>query len=69
MDGTIVGRVIPAVNSGNYPIYEKATEIIRCKNCKYQAPDGACNHPIEWDNGESRNHKDPEWFCADGERK
>ena len=29
MDGMIVGHVIPAVNSGNYPIVEKTMEIVR----------------------------------------
>ena len=42
--------------------------LVRCKDCKYHAPDMCCNHPIEWDNGESRNHCDPDWFCADGEK-
>ena len=37
----------------------------RCKDCKYHAPDMCCNHPIEWNNGESRNHCNPNWFCAD----
>lgn len=48
--------------------YEKRDDdIVRCKDCKYSAMDMCCNHPIEWDNGESRNHYNPNWFCADGE--
>jgi len=47
---------------------DRDDEIVRCKDCKYHAPDMCCNHPIEWNNGESRNHCNPNWFCADGER-
>ena len=50
-------------------LLEAHQQIIRCKDCKYHAMDMCCNHPIEWNNGESRNHCNPNWFCADGERK
>ena len=49
--------------------WEIGDDIVRCKDCKYLAPDGACDHPSEWDNGESRNHYKVDWYCADGERK
>ena len=61
----------------NYHVYDRETrpeycplkEIVRCKDCKYAAMDMCCDHPIEWDNGESRNHCNPDWYCPDGEHK
>lgn len=44
-------------------------ELVLCKDCKYVAPDMACGHPDETLNPLSRNHDNPYWFCADGERK
>lgn len=44
-------------------------EIVRCKDCKYAAPDMACSHESEWGNEISRNRGNPNWFCADGLRK
>lgn len=44
-------------------------EIVRCKDCKYAAPDMACSHESEWGNEISRNRCNPNWFCADGLRK
>ena len=43
-------------------------ELVRCKNCKYHEVDMVCSHPSEWGNEETRNHRNPEFFCADGER-
>ena len=43
--------------------------VVRCKDCKYSASDMACTHPNEWGNEVSRNDGNPDWFCADGERK
>lgn len=62
-----VGRVIPAVNSGNYPLTEKVLDkqkIVRCKDCCMGEP-----YPREtgmiWCNQLFEPHKD-DWFCADG---
>lgn len=44
-------------------------ELIRCKGCRYAAPDMACTHESEWGNEISRNRDNPYWFCADGEPK
>ena len=43
--------------------------VVRCKDCKYAAPDMACSHESEWGNEISRNRDNPNWFCADGELK
>ena len=45
-------------------------EVVRCKDCKYcNNKDYVCEHPNEWGNEDTRNQRNPEWFCADGERK
>ena len=49
--------------------YLTQPQIVRCKDCKYHATDMVCGHPSEWGNNETRNHCDPEWFCADGVAK
>ena len=46
-----------------------AEELVQCKECMFAAPDMCCNHPIEWDNGESRNHCNPEFYCMDGKQR
>ena len=46
-----------------------APELIRCKDCKHAAPDMECGHPNETLNPLSRNDGNPDFFCADGERK
>jgi hypothetical protein len=43
--------------------------IVRCKDCKYAAPDMVCSHESEWGNEISRNRSNPNWFCADGVAK
>lgn len=47
---------------GNYPLTEKAKELVRCKDCRKRGT-VMChlwfNSPIPKDS----------WFCADGERK
>ena len=47
----------------------KQPQIVRCKDCKYAEVDMCCSHPSEWNNSETRNHNNPDWFCADGEVK
>lgn len=49
-------------------IIENLVDVVRCKDCKYAEVDMCCSHPIEWNNSKSRNHYNPNWFCADGER-
>lgn len=64
-----VGRVIPAVNSGNYPLTEKVLDkqkIILCKNCKHWrrcecGSYGSCE--------ERDGFYDADWFCGDAEQK
>lgn len=51
------------------PLVTDRQEIVRCKDCKHASLDMCCTHPTEWSNEESRNHCNPEWFCADGERR
>ena len=70
MADMIVGRVIPAVNSGNYPLTENVLDkqkIVMCKDCCMGEP-----YPREagktWCHLMSEQHKD-DWFCADGMRK
>lgn len=67
MDGMIVGHVIPAVNSGNYPLKERElkvgdeldlVEVIRCKDCIFQR---TCIH--------TSTGIDPDGFCKWGRRK
>ena len=53
----------------NCGTWVSAENVVRCKDCKYHAMDMCCNHPIEWNNGESRNHCNPNWFCSDGVAK
>ena len=45
------------------------SELVRCKDCRYAAPDMACTHESEWGNEISRNRDNPYWFCADGKRR
>lgn len=52
----------------NLTVDYEMKELVLCKNCKYHAPDMVCNHESEWGNENSRNHCDPEFYCADGER-
>ena len=51
------------------PEYCPLKEIVMCKDCKYAEVDMCCSHPSEWNNSETRNHNNPNWFCADGERR
>ena len=48
---------------------DRDAEVVRCKDCKYVEVDMCCSHPSEWNNSETRNHSNPDWFCADGERR
>ena len=50
-------------------VLKEIAAIVRCKDCKYAMPDMVCSHPREWGNEESRNGRNKDWFCADGERK
>ncbi len=49
--------------------YEPVAELVRCKDCKYAAPDMVCSHESEWGNEISRNRGNPNWYCADGDRR
>ena len=49
-------------------LLKEQKQIIHCKDCKYHASDMCCNHPIEWMNCNSRNHCNPDFYCADGEK-
>ena len=70
-----VGRVIPAVNSGNYPLTEKALDkqkIVRCKDCRYgqHCTDGETTYQcFKWNSNEFGAVHEQDWFCADGMRK
>ena len=49
-------------------------ELVRCKNCKFgeACRNGRGEHGVWCYNGQSANMDwvhDPDWFCADGERK
>ena len=44
-------------------------ELVLCKDCKFAAPDMVCGHESEWGNEDTRNHLDPNFFCADGKRR
>ena len=45
-------------------------DLIRCKDCKYcNKYDYVCEHPNEWGNEDTRNQRNLDWFCADGEAK
>ena len=59
---------------GNYPLTEKAKELVRCKDCEhrptYPEAHGAeidgkwcywCERLMAW--------KHDDWFCADGKRR
>ena len=65
-DGVIF--TMESADKGTAVKFNFLQDFVFCKNCKYHAQDMVCNHPVEWGNEESRNHCNPEWFCADGER-
>lgn len=44
-------------------------DLVRCKDCKYVAPDMLCGHPNDGLNPEAFNDGNPDFFCAHGERK
>lgn len=44
-----------------------AKKLIRCKDCKHGGIDST-SHPNYWCSAHSEYHE-PDWFCADGERK
>lgn len=50
---------------GSVPLIDKPVELIRCKDCSYYDP--------EWVDEECRLFRDfttePNWFCADGEKR
>ena len=55
---------------GNYPLTEKAKELVRCKDCKHFTQTkfdndgfGHCHDWMGW------KETTTDWFCADGERK
>ena len=43
--------------------------IVRCKDCKWVAPDMVCGHPNETLNPLARNDGKPYFYCYDGEAK
>lgn len=56
---------------GNYPLTEKAKELVRCKECKhwYHLIDdrGHCECFALFHDGDL--FTDDDWYCANGERK
>lgn len=63
------GKITPLpIVFPNCPLKEYEA-VVRCKDCKYAAPDMACSHESEWGNEISRNRGNPDWYCADGERR
>ena len=64
-----VGRVIPAVNSGNYPLIENVLDkqkIVRCKDCGKRF---SSECPLVRADPYETLDSDDDWFCADGMRK
>ena len=57
------------IHSGKTGFELEHKELVKCRNCRWAGPDYGCVHPREWGNEEYRNDADPDWFCADGERR
>ena len=70
-----VGRVIPAINSGNYPLTEKELDkqkIVRCKDCEWRGNKKKCILAFVADKQEFPlffYDQRGNWFCADGKPK
>lgn len=54
--------------TGGYPLKEKPTELIRCKDCKHRYVDG---ENVRYNVCELDHNKvqADDWFCADGEKR
>lgn len=45
-----------------YALLKEQPEIVRCEDCAFRDPrDGMCEHVLQI--------RDPDWYCADGERR
>lgn len=43
-------------------LLKEQPEIVKCKDCAFRDPrDGMCEHVLQM--------RDPDWYCADGERR
>ena len=61
-------------DGSDYQWNDNHGELIRCKDCKYgeACKNGRGEHGIMCYNSHSASHSwvhEPEWFCADGERR
>ena len=64
-----VGCVIPAVNSGNYPLTEKVLDkqkIVMCKDCEYSYTEGFVHERLMCEKHPELCDLKDDWFCADG---
>ena len=51
---------------GNAPITVR--ELVRCKDCRYWGLTNFVHEPTGWC-GRQETTRNPDWYCADGERK